>query len=74
MYAQTQLARVSLAKFSHTTTPNNQNGPLNWNHIFGNGDMSAVLERQTTTVLFKVVRGVEILVCFQSISLIFSTN
>lgn len=58
-----QLARVSLAKFSHTTTSSSHNGPLNWSHIFGNGDITAILESHVASrVLLKVFQGHEILV------------
>ncbi|RAH57482.1 hypothetical protein BO85DRAFT_449464 [Aspergillus piperis CBS 112811] len=58
----TVLTRLSLAKFSHTTTSLTHRGPLNWSHIMGNGDMTAIFERRTMTsftpdrVLMKVLR------------------
>jgi hypothetical protein len=39
VHESTQLARLSLAKFSHTTTSIHHNGPLNWSHVFSNGDI-----------------------------------
>lgn len=63
-----QLARLPLAKFSHTTTAVNHNGPLNWSHLFGNGDIIGIIESQVTLatasarVLLKVFRDYEILV------------
>ena len=70
-----QLARVPLAKFSHTTTLNNNHGPLNWSHLFGNGDMSAVLERQAASrVVLKVFQGHDLLVTTSSTSIHQDTN
>ncbi|PYI11305.1 hypothetical protein BO78DRAFT_413783 [Aspergillus sclerotiicarbonarius CBS 121057] len=45
----TTLARLSLAKFSHTTTSLNHRGPLHWSHVMGNGDLIGVLERRAMT-------------------------
>lgn len=64
----TQLARLPLAKFSHTTTAVNHNGPLNWSHVFGNGDITGIIEKQAAfatapaTVLLTVFQDYEILV------------
>lgn len=72
-----QLARLPLAKFSHTTTAVNHNGPLNWSHVFGNGDIIGIIESQATLataparVLLKVFRDYEILV-MQGTSMPFS--
>ncbi|PYH89159.1 hypothetical protein BO71DRAFT_444767 [Aspergillus ellipticus CBS 707.79] len=61
------LARLSLAKFSHTTNSINHRGPLNWCHIMGNGDLTVILERSTMTsftpdrLLLKILRVHEIL-------------
>ncbi|CAK40610.1 uncharacterized protein BO96DRAFT_337468 [Aspergillus niger CBS 101883] len=58
----TVLTRLSLAKFSHTTTSLTHRGPLNWSHIMGNGDLTAIFEKRTMTsftpdrVLLKVLR------------------
>ena len=63
-----QLARLSLAKFSHTTTSVNHKGRLNWSHIIGNGDLICILENHPAffslpaRVLLKVFRDYELLV------------
>ncbi|KAL3479916.1 hypothetical protein BJX99DRAFT_255076 [Aspergillus californicus] len=61
----TTLARFQLAKFSYTTTSIDYRGPLTWNHIFGNGDITARFERRTISpsgpVVFKVLRNDETL-------------
>lgn len=65
-----QLARLSLAKFSHTTASINHNGPLNWSHIIGNGDLIGILENHPAffslpaRVLLKVFRDYELLVSY----------
>ncbi|KAB8262795.1 hypothetical protein BDV32DRAFT_120099, partial [Aspergillus pseudonomiae] len=59
----TQLACLSLAKFSYTTTSISHRGPFNWSHIIGNGDITCIFERHATpaplhsSVLLKVLRG-----------------
>lgn len=64
----TQLSRLPLAKFSHTTTSINYRGPLTWSHLFSNGDIIVVFERCPSTfsagekVLMKVSRDREMLV------------
>lgn len=64
----TQLACLSLAKFSHTTTSIGHNGPLNWSHIIGNGDIVGQIESHSASgltparVLLKVFRDYELLV------------
>ncbi|OJJ45459.1 hypothetical protein ASPZODRAFT_69951 [Penicilliopsis zonata CBS 506.65] len=40
-----ELARLLLAKFSHTTTPIEYNSPLSWTHIVGYGDIVAIFEK-----------------------------
>ncbi|BCR92657.1 uncharacterized protein ACHE_80557A [Aspergillus chevalieri] len=63
----TQLACLPLAKFSHTTTSIGHNGPLNWTHIIGNGDIVGRIESHTVSgstparVLLKVFRDYELL-------------
>lgn len=63
-----QLARLPLAKFSHTTTSTGHSGPLNWTHIIGNGDIIGVLDNYPVVGLapartvLKVFRDYEILV------------
>lgn len=42
-----QIARLPLAKFSHTTTSINHGGPLGWNHINGRGSLMCVFDRFT---------------------------
>lgn len=65
----TQLSRLPLTKFSHTTTSINYKGPLTWSHLFSNGDIIVLFERCPRTlstgekVLMKISRDREILVC-----------
>ncbi|OQD74019.1 hypothetical protein PENDEC_c012G06772 [Penicillium decumbens] len=40
-----QVARLPLAKFSHTTTSIDHSGPLSWIHVNGHGDLVCQLER-----------------------------
>lgn len=63
----TQLACLSLAKFSHTTTSVSHRGPLHWNHIIGNGDIIGIFERFTVSdnVLLKVFQGNNMIVRFE---------
>lgn len=64
----TQLARLPLAKFSHTTTSTGHSGPLNWTHIIGNGDIIGVLDNYPAvglapaTMVLRVFQDYEILV------------
>lgn len=64
----TQLACLPLAKFSHTTTSIGHNGPLNWSHIMGNGDIIGRIESHAVPgltparVFLKVFRDYELLV------------
>ena len=68
----TQLACLPLAKFSHTTTSIGHNGPLNWSHIMGNGDIVGRIESHAAPgltparVLLKVFRDYELLVSYLS--------
>jgi hypothetical protein len=68
----TTLACLPLAKFSHTTTSINHRGPLNWSHVFGNGDIIGIFERVSMTaplpsrVLLKILRDRDILVCVEA--------
>lgn len=63
-----QIARLTLAKFSHTTTSINHSGPFSWTHIIGNGEIAAVFERLpilapgATQTLLKVFQGYNLLV------------
>ncbi|EYE95139.1 uncharacterized protein EURHEDRAFT_456012 [Aspergillus ruber CBS 135680] len=63
----TQLACLPLAKFSHTTTSIGHNGPLNWSHIMGNGDIIGRIESHAVPgltparVFLKVFRDYELL-------------
>lgn len=60
--------RLSLAKFSYTTTPVDHPGPLSWSHINGLGDLACVFDKLTATessslkLIMKVTRGDSILV------------
>ncbi|KAL2012238.1 hypothetical protein VTN00DRAFT_4956 [Thermoascus crustaceus] len=66
-----QLARLVLAKFSHTTTSIEYNAPLSWHHLVGQGDLVAVFEKRRVTApetnhvheqtLLKVIRNREVL-------------
>ncbi|KAL1998811.1 hypothetical protein VTN02DRAFT_5539 [Thermoascus thermophilus] len=66
-----ELARLVLAKFSHTTTSVEYNAPLSWHHILGQGDLVAVFEKRRVTApetnhvheqaLLKVIRNREVL-------------
>ncbi|KAL5046902.1 hypothetical protein BDW71DRAFT_207053 [Aspergillus fruticulosus] len=57
----TTLARFQLAKFSYTTSSINHRGPLTWNHIFGNGNLSGIFETyaalSSVRVSFRVVHN-----------------
>ncbi|KAL4909007.1 hypothetical protein BDW74DRAFT_174227 [Aspergillus multicolor] len=57
----TTLARFLLSKFSYTTTSINHRGPLNWNHVFGDGTVVGIFEKyvalSSARVLFRVVRN-----------------
>ncbi|KAE8328603.1 hypothetical protein BDV39DRAFT_65227 [Aspergillus sergii] len=63
----TQLACLSLAKFSYTTTSIGHRAPFNWSHIIGNGDIICMFERHAipaplySRVLLKVMRDHDIL-------------
>ncbi|KAF7590308.1 hypothetical protein BBP40_003001 [Aspergillus hancockii] len=63
----TTLACLPLAKFSHTTTSSSHRGPLNWSHVFGNGDIIGIFERLSmpaplpSRVLLKILRDHDIL-------------
>lgn len=63
-----QLACLSLAKYSYTTTSMSHRGPFNWSHIIGNGDIICIFERHAipsplySRVLLKVMRDHDILV------------
>ncbi|KAJ5595075.1 uncharacterized protein N7459_001283, partial [Penicillium hispanicum] len=62
-----QVTRLALAKFSHTTTPIDHNGPLAWTHVNGNGDVFCVLNMficgpsVPPRLILKVVRNNSIL-------------
>lgn len=63
-----QILRLTIAKFSHTTTAIDHNGPLTWNHVTGHGDLVCIFEKlqdATSTparLIQRVVRGDVILV------------
>jgi len=40
-----QVVRLSLAKFSHTTTSIDHSGPLSWIHVNGRGDLVCLLDK-----------------------------
>lgn len=61
-----ELARLFLAKFSHTATSTGHRGPLNWNHLIGSGEIIGVFEKLTVSnnVSLKVFHNTDIIVCF----------
>ncbi|KAJ5129583.1 uncharacterized protein N7515_005622 [Penicillium bovifimosum] len=40
-----QVLRLTIAKFSHTTTSTDHVGPLNWTHVHGNGDITCTFDK-----------------------------
>ncbi|KAL1969974.1 hypothetical protein VTN77DRAFT_6379 [Rasamsonia byssochlamydoides] len=40
-----QVARFALGKYSNAITSIDHNGPVNWNHLHGNGNLSVVFEK-----------------------------
>ena len=63
-----QIARLMLAKFSHTTV-STQSDPLIWTHVIGNGDTVALFERirdpgsgTVSRTLLKVFQNSDLLV------------
>lgn len=60
--------RLSLAKFSYTTTPIDYPGPLSWNHINGHGDLVSLFDKvapnesTSSKLIMKVLRNDAILV------------
>lgn len=63
-----QALRLSIAKFSNTTTLIDHIGPLTWNHITGNGDLYCIFEKffdagsVPSKLIQKVLRGDGVLV------------
>ena len=63
-----QAFRLSVAKFSHTTTLIDHVGPLTWNHVTGNGDLYCIFEKfpgagsVPSKLIQKVIRGDVVLV------------
>jgi hypothetical protein len=63
-----QVLRLTIVKFSHTTTAIDHIGPLTWNHVTGNGDLVCIFEKlqgttsAPATLIQRVVRGDVILV------------
>ncbi|KAJ5983964.1 hypothetical protein N7481_006063 [Penicillium waksmanii] len=59
--------RLSLAKFSYTTTPIDHPGPLSWCHINGNGDLVCIFDKFAATgsasskLIMKVIRNDSVL-------------
>lgn len=63
----TQLAQLPLAKFSYTTTSLGHNGPLNWSHVIGDGELVGTFEKWTALgssgrVILKIFRELDIFV------------
>ncbi|RMJ22719.1 hypothetical protein PHISP_06402, partial [Aspergillus sp. HF37] len=62
-----QLTRLPLAKFSFTTTSLGHNGPLNWSHVIGNGDLIGTFEKRSVAgsgsgrVILRISRELDIL-------------
>lgn len=60
--------RLSLAKFSYTTTPIDHPGPLSWSHLNGNGDLVCIFDKFAATgsasskLIMKVIRNDSVLV------------
>ncbi|KAJ6072960.1 hypothetical protein N7467_011045 [Penicillium canescens] len=58
-----QVLRLTIVKFSHTTTAIDHIGPLTWNHVTGNGDLVCIFEKlqgttsAPATLIQRVVRG-----------------
>ena len=73
--SHSQATRLSLAKFSHTTTAIDHSGPLSWIHVNSNGDLACILENfssctsNTASLFLRVVRNDGILV-FSSIFIV----
>ncbi|KAJ5418033.1 uncharacterized protein N7487_001583 [Penicillium crustosum] len=72
-----QVLRLPIAKFSHTTTAIDHVGPLTWNHVPGNGDLTCIFEKfldsgsMPSRIVQKVVRGDDIL---EQLDLVFFTR
>jgi hypothetical protein len=77
-----RVAHFALGKYSQAMTSIDHNGPVNWNHLQGNGDLSVVFEKRPLTaseihslqgkLYLKVIHGQEILVWLPS--MVFGTN
>lgn len=67
-----QVARLPLAKFSHTTTSIDHSGPLSWIHVNGHGDLVCLLDKFSgspstpSRLILRVVNNHGILVRFLS--------
>lgn len=63
-----QVHHFTIAKFSHTRTLIDHVGPLNWNHVTGDGDLLCIFERiadpnqVSSGLIQKVLRGNDMLV------------
>lgn len=63
-----QVHHFTIAKFSHTRTLIDHVGPLNWNHVTGDGDLLCIFERiadpnqVSSSLIQKVLRGNDMLV------------
>lgn len=64
-----QVARLPLAKFSHTTTSIDHSGPLSWIHINGHGGLVCLLDKFSgspstpSRLILRVLNNHGILVC-----------
>ena len=64
-----QILRLSISKFSQTTTLIDHVGPLTWNHVTGNGNLYCIFEKffdsgpVPSRLIQKVLRGDDVLVC-----------
>ncbi|CAI7588905.1 unnamed protein product [Penicillium bialowiezense] len=62
-----QVHHFTIAKFSHTRTLIDHVGPLNWNHVTGDGDLLCIFERisdpnqVSSSLIQKVLRGNDML-------------
>lgn len=69
-----QVARLSLAKFSHTTTSIDHSGPLSWIHVNGRGDLVCLLDKFSgspstpSRLILRVLNIHGILVCYPPIA------
>lgn len=72
------VAHFALGKYSQAITSIDHNGPVNWNHLHGNGDLSVVFEKHSLsasatssgheTLYLKVIHGQRNLVWLPSLA------